>query len=146
MFRKKELYCAFIDYRKAFDSVNRILLWQKLLRTGIDGKMLIVIQNLYKNAKSCVRNSSAFSDSFSSNIGVRQGENPSLLLLSIFLNDLYEFMSHAYNGLQDIYKISHLLFDNDDVEVFFKFYLLLYADNTVILAESPSLKLNVFVL
>jgi hypothetical protein len=44
-----------IDYRKAFDSVDRILLWQKLLRTSIDGNMLVIIQNMYKNAKSCDR-------------------------------------------------------------------------------------------
>ena len=50
LFRRKKLYCAFIDYRKAFDSVDRILLWQKLLRTSVDGNMLIVIQNMYKNA------------------------------------------------------------------------------------------------
>jgi hypothetical protein len=60
----KKLYCAFIDYRKAFDSVDRILLWQKLLRTSIDGNMLIVIQNMYKNAKSCVRDGSNCSDVF----------------------------------------------------------------------------------
>ena len=42
LFRKK-LLCAFIDYRKAFDSVDRVLLCQKLLRTCIDGRMVIVI-------------------------------------------------------------------------------------------------------
>ena len=45
LFRRKKLYCAFIDYRKAFDSVDRILLWQKLLRTSIDGNMLDVSYN-----------------------------------------------------------------------------------------------------
>ena len=25
----KRVYCAFVDYRKAFDSINRSLLWQK---------------------------------------------------------------------------------------------------------------------
>ena len=123
LFRRKKLYCAFIDYRKAFDSVNRILLWQKLLRNGIDGKLLIVLQNLYKNAKSCVRDGSNCSDFFASNIGVRQGENLSPLLFSIFLNDLTEFMSHAYNGLNDVCNMSHLLFDNDDIEVYFKLYM-----------------------
>ena len=56
--------CAFIDYRKAFDSVDRILLWQKLLRTSIDGNMLVIIQNMYKNAKSCDRDGSNCSDFF----------------------------------------------------------------------------------
>lgn len=63
---------------------------------------------------------------------------PETLLFSIFLNDLTDFMSHAYNGLKDVYNMSHLLFDNDDIEVYFKLYLLLYADDTVIFAESAA--------
>ena len=34
--------------------------------------------------------------------------------------------------------MSHLLFDNDDIEVYFKLYLLLYADDTVLFAESAA--------
>ncbi len=45
-------------------------------------------------------------------------------------------MSHAYNGLNDVCNMSHLLFDDDDIEVYFKLYLLLYADDTVVFAES----------
>ena len=43
--RKKggRLYCCFIDYRKAFDFVNRSKLWIKLTKTGIQGKMLKII-------------------------------------------------------------------------------------------------------
>ena len=100
--------------------------------------MLTILQNLYQNAKSCVRSGMKYSEFFMSNIGVRQGENLSPLLFSIFLNDLTDFMSKAYNGLTDVCKISHLLFDNNDIEVFFKLYLLLYADDTVIFAESAS--------
>ena len=54
-----------------------------------------------------------------------------LCLFSLFFNDLTEFMSHAYSGLNDISNMSHLLFDNNDIEVYFKLYLLLYADDTV---------------
>jgi hypothetical protein len=43
---------------------------------------------MYKNAKSCVRDGFNCSDFFPSNIGVRQGENRSSLLFSVFLNDL----------------------------------------------------------
>ena len=32
----KQLFCAFVDYSKAFDFVNRACLWQKLLNTNIN--------------------------------------------------------------------------------------------------------------
>ena len=47
-------------------------------------------------------------------------------------------MVHAYNGLNNVCNISHLFFDNDDIEVYFKLYLLLYADDTVIFAETAA--------
>ena len=34
------LYCAFLDYSKAFDNVVRDNLWYKLLKVGIRGKMI----------------------------------------------------------------------------------------------------------
>ena len=39
----KRLYCCFIDYIKAFDSVAHVKLWLKLSRIGITGKLLNVI-------------------------------------------------------------------------------------------------------
>ena len=40
----KHIYSAFIDYSKAFDTVDRALLWQKLLSLNIDGKCFNVIK------------------------------------------------------------------------------------------------------
>ena len=73
---------------------------------------------------------------FLSNIGVCQGENLSPVLFSLFLNDLTEFISHAYDGLNAISDMSKILLSNDEIEVYFKLYILLYADDTAILAES----------
>lgn len=136
LFRGKKLYCAFIDYKKAFDSINRTYLWQKLISNNIDGKMFKIIHSLYANAKSCVKAGNLKSDSFSSNVGVRQGENLSPVLFSIFLNDLSEFISHAYDGLDNVSDMAKILLSDEDVEVYFKLYILLYADDTVIFAES----------
>ena len=72
-------------------------------------EMVILIQNLYKSAKSCVRDGNTYSKYFVSNIGVRKGENLSPLLFSLFLNDLIEFMSHAYSGLNDTSNIFSLV-------------------------------------
>ena len=53
--KRKKLFCAFVDYAKAFDTVNRSHLWKKLIQIGINGKVLKIIINMYNNAKSCVK-------------------------------------------------------------------------------------------
>ena len=58
------------------------------------------------------------------------------LFFSLFLNDLTEFISHAYDGLNAVSDMSKIIFSNDEIEVYFKLYILLYADDTLILAES----------
>jgi hypothetical protein len=134
----KKLYCSFIDYRKAFDSINRTALWQKLLSNNVDGKCIKIIYDMYKKAKSCVQvNSfSKMSDFFTSHTGVRQGENLSPVLFSLFLNDLNQFLSQHYNGLVSLSSVVNDTLSNFDVEVYFKLYILLYADDTVIFAET----------
>ena len=85
------MFCAFIDYKKAFDSVNSLALWHKLLNNNIDGKFLKIIYNMYSIAKSCVKVGSKLLDFFTSHSGVRQDVNLSPLLFSIFLNDLTSY-------------------------------------------------------
>ena len=132
----KRLYCAFIDYKKAFDFVDRSSLWQKLISCGVNGKIMTVIYNLYANAKSCVKVDSKISDYFTCNVGVRQGENLSPLLFAVFLNDFELHVSKKYDGLKDIAgDCTHYLSD-DDVEIFIRLYVLLYADDTIVMAES----------
>ena len=72
---KKRLYCAFLDYEKAFDKVDRIFLWEKLLNENISGKILYIIKNIYERAKSCVMVGGDKSEFFKIDTGVRQGEN-----------------------------------------------------------------------
>ena len=58
------------------------------------------------------------------------------ILFSLFLNDLAQFMSNNYEGPTLLTDEIHSLSDNQDVEVYFKLYLLLYEDDTVIFAET----------
>ena len=131
------MYGAFIDYQKAFDLVDRSSLWSKLIGFGLNGKIFTVIYNLYLNAKSCVKSGYSTSEFFLCNIGVRQGENLSPLLFALFLNDFEQFVSKSYRGLNDLSNDFSNLLSDDDVEVFFRLFVLLYADDTIVLAETP---------
>ena len=95
----KRVYCVFIDYRKAFDSIDRTILWTKLLASDVNGKFIRVVKCLYSNAKSCVRKDKLMSEYFPCNIGVRQGDNLSPLLFSLFVNDFSQHMSTSYKGI-----------------------------------------------
>ena len=130
--KKSRVYVAFIDYTKAFDLIDRSSLWLKLLQNGIKGRIINVIKNMYVNAKSCVKQDGKISEFFSCNVGVRQGENLSPVLFAIYLNDFNENIGASFNGLDAL---------NDDllskIDVYLKLYVLLYADDTIIMAESP---------
>ena len=90
--KKKKLFCAFVDFAKAFDTVWRKGLWHKLLVNDINGKMYNVIFNMYTGIKSRIMYNGEMSEYFSCNIGVRQGENMSPFLFSLYLNDLQQFI------------------------------------------------------
>ena len=95
------------------------------------------IHNIYQNTKACIKLNNTVSKSFNCNIGVRQGDNLSFLLFSLFINDFKAFLSEKYNGLRCMENLFADISDIDDFETFLKLYVLLYADDTIVLAESP---------
>ena len=74
--RKKDtpLYLCFIDLTKAYDSVDRILLWDVLARFGVSPRMLAVIRQFHDGMQACVRlDDGECSDTFDVGHGLRQG-------------------------------------------------------------------------
>ena len=128
--KKKKMYCAFIDFQRAFDTVWRAGLWKKLIDSNIKGKCFNVIYSMYQGIKSCVSVNGELSTFFQCSTGVRQGENISPFLFSIYLNDLEDHLRFDHiNGIK-------LVLHTDEVFLFLKIFVLLYADNTALLAES----------
>ena len=67
---------------------------------------------------------------------MRQGENLSPLLFAIFLNDFESYVSQEYEGLSFVNRESSRVL-GDVLETYLRLYILLYADDTIVLAESP---------
>ena len=131
----RRLFRAFFWLSKAFDTVNRTALWKHLLRCNISGK--IFQANLYKATNICeTHKGKTYSFSYT-NVGVRQGEHLSPLLFAIYLNDMEDFC-RQHNGGTSLKLIEKLDIDsrNGDFDTFLKFFVLMYADDTILLADN----------
>ena len=91
--------------------------------------------NMYKSIKSCVMDSGIQSDFFAPHVGVRQGENLSPLLFALFFNDLDKFFTKQKWDTLD-YIAKPYSDCNNNVSRMLNLFVLLYADDTVIMAEN----------
>ena len=102
--RNRKLYVAFVDFRKAFDLINRQALWKVLIKSGMhsDSNMFKTIKSIYNNVYSSVRcGKRGNSRYFECTIGVKQGCNVSPKLFSLFINELAkEVAKHGKHGIQ----------------------------------------------
>ena len=129
---KKKFYCAFIDFSQAFDSVWRVGLWRKLLGNHINGNFFRIIHNMYNGIKSSISINGESSPFFACDCGVRQGENLSPVMFSLYLNDLESFLMHK--GLPGI----TVDVNDEEFMIYLKLFSLLYADDTVLMADNPT--------
>ena len=69
----QKLYLAFVDFRKAFDSVRHDKLLQAVQQERVKGKVFASIKSMYDSLLSCARANNDYSDFFECPVGVRQG-------------------------------------------------------------------------
>ncbi|VDI60354.1 Hypothetical predicted protein [Mytilus galloprovincialis] len=93
----------------------------KLLLNKIDGKLYNSVKSIYQSSESCVRINGKLTSWFCCKTGVKQGDNLSPTLFSIFINDLVQ-------------EINDLNLGVDLLET--KLSLLLYADDIALVAKS----------
>ena len=121
--KRKQTFVAFIDFRKAYDCIDRSLLWLKLEDLGIGGNTLNVIKAMYSDVEDCVRLNGVDTELFKVMNGLKQGCMLSPLLFNLFINNLVETINSLGLGV-DI--------GQEKVSV------LLYADDLVLVAETEA--------
>ena len=118
----RPLYACFVDFKSAFDLINRSALLYKLMNQGCNGKFLAVIKSMFRNATSRVKWGGHLGEIFENIYGVLQGGVLSPNLFKLYLEDLPDYL----NAEKGIYiggiKIPYLLF----------------ADDLVLMSESPT--------
>ena len=98
--RKKQipLYVCFIDLTKAYDSVDRSLLWTVLAHFGVPQNMISVIRHFHDGMRGCV----GLALGFAVEQGLRQGCMLAPLLFNIFFAAVINVASTRFKASKGI--------------------------------------------
>ena len=109
---RKPLYICF-DFSKAFDLVNRNILFYKLMRSGWSGRVFDTLRNLYSKTKFRVKCNGMLSPPILNEIGVNQGGVCSGLLFRKYVSDLEQYLMSEQGICIDENIVGHLLWADD---------------------------------
>lgn len=110
----KTFYCCFVDYCKAFDSLEHERIWQALSRQGVEKKYIRIIKNIYKNSTAKVKLEREGEESRIKRGVRRQGDPLSPKLFSAVLEDIFRNLDWDIYGLNiNGRNLNHLRFAHD---------------------------------
>ena len=94
------VYCCFINFRKAFDYVDRPLMYRKLEEHGVKGSVLELIKQIYSRTANLIRINNLLSEEFVSLTGVKQGDNLSPTICGNFIDGLIKNLNATKLGIK----------------------------------------------
>mgnify|MGYP003293343765 CR=1 FL=1 len=84
-FRSNHIYIFFIDFRKAYDSVDHEILFQKLEKYKFPSNIINTLRKIYSVIQTKI---SFYGEPIFVNVGLMQGALTSPILFNLFINDL----------------------------------------------------------
>ena len=140
----RDLYIAFVDLSKAFDSVDRELLWALLQRSGCPPRFTQVIRELHDGMTVRVRSGGELSEPFEVSRGVKQGCVLAPVLFNIYVQCITRLLAASIDDENIIklnYRTDRSLFDLSKLKAKTKITQsslleLQYADDCAFVADS----------
>ena len=116
--KRQSTFTAFIDFTKAYDPINRDLLFRKLSDMGLTGRIHKTITSLYDNVKCCVCINGLKTDYSEVSCGLKQDVTLPTLLFNLYVNDLVIKIKRLGIGIDiDGEKVAIMLYADDLVLV-----------------------------
>ena len=84
------LYTGFIDYGKAFYTVEHFAIFEALRKTNINETYINILQNIYSQATARIHLDKLVPEEFPVNRGVRQGDQLSPKLFTAVMEDVFK--------------------------------------------------------
>ena len=122
--KRGKIFVAFVDFKTAYDSIQRNKLWDVLKKNNIKGKLYKAFNQMYNKVKACVRLKGNYSDFFDCPVGLKQGCMASPLLFSFFINDLAVLINNS--GIKGIQLHPHTV----------ELLVLLFADDVAMMSDT----------
>lgn len=117
--RNKGMHVAFLDIKAAYDSVDRMILWNRCRDRSFSDDVILILQRLFDHNSSQVAVNGKKSRPFGIKAGLLQGSVLSPFLYSIFIDDLAnELTKHAQVSLGSL-KLNCTMYA-DDIAIFAK--------------------------
>ena len=92
----KDIWQIFVDFKQAYDSINRASLWNIMAEFNIPSKLIKLVKACYNNSKACVQVGQRRTTEFGIKSGLRQG----CLLSPILFNMVLEKVKRSIDEIQ----------------------------------------------
>ena len=109
----RRLHVSFIEFSKAFDMVNRIILFYEWIRSEWKGRVIDTFRSLYGKTHFRVKRNGKLSPPLNSNLSVNQGGISSGLMFRKYMSDLSSYLSKEVGINISNEIIAHILWADD---------------------------------
>ena len=109
---RKRTYVAFIDFKKAFDTIDRSKLLCKLQQLGVPVTFCNLLHFIFGGMKVYLKTGDVFSEPFETTTGVLQGDVLSPTLFNMFTSDLPGQLKHEGVSIDDL-NVKYIMYADD---------------------------------
>lgn len=145
--REKRLvvYKCYIDFTKAYDKVDRDVLWKILILLGVPKNLVELIKSLHVGAKATARMDGEFSEEFELRVGLKQGSIFAPLLFNIYCGAIIRSILDKLEkldrcGVSVRFRLEGSIFDIKQLKskssLIMRLIELMFADDCELVAES----------